>query len=873
MLGRKAAHGFVCLRCRLQLGSVAARRPTPSSLLPKSHSLLLTSVALSRGRQFSSHYNTDADAATATATTTADAAAAPNPFDAAFSGDVDSKDTKPLDNTSEKNGDKPRIRRIMTAPSTLNVGRNGKINYHRVQLTEALAPYSEKRYKPPSPRPAEHNYFNRGDLMRPRQTKIAVDILGKPGSAIIMERERPEPLVGVPSMAPQPAPDMADLEKAIQLHDIDSGADDATLNLHELRPAVSKVLSKKEFDDLWDTLTNGFTVAQLDSYMSKYLSAAAQLREEARRKNTTAHPWVLERKLWVAANRDGSRPPLRANLLLQDYVTASTSPKAKLVARLMRECWDLSTREVGEKMGFLDVKLRDIEFSLVQVGKRWLGQISEKYQASGMRIALSLSTNTMTITAPEQVAELVLYEINHRLKSARRISFDASLISDQPVSRPLLKEVADITKTVIYSDASTNQIHVCWVPMTSPSIGFEDLGDVVFRFLLQACGRKPRESSATKVLPKSSIQCGRYVDILDAAPKLEWHKRTQSWARWIAPITTSDLSQAETLTLPRSILPVLPTNKATKKKITTSQPHDGWSSQMHADTRAVYGHVLLGSSASSYSRNRLVFNGPRAFVPKVPPLRSLGFPAASSDAGIPKETLGAPTYTPNEDTSIWYTTLVLRFIPTPYQAPDILASAPVLELRIEADGEMETKRLVSLRAVTDIFNGDVLIPAGPVDVRIQQERYFSLDGADLGQHAAPVLDFVNRSQLEPWNGKLNTPPNFQGMPIPRRFLKGELANTTTTATTTDANDDVVGIDYMLIGIEDHRVIAADYQGFKLAYRSVEAGRRGGKREEVSLDAAASDDMSPAEAKSKQAEFMTAASRLAAGDGTFQWQQW
>lgn len=184
-----------------------------------------------------------------------------------------------------------------------------------------------------------------------------------------------------------------------------------------------------------------------------------------------------------------------------------------------------------------------------------------------------------------------------------------------------------------------------------------------------------------------------------------------------------------------------------------SPPPGPWSSNLITDTQAIFGQVLHAQpphphspSSAPIASQSLDTSLPRSFVPTLPPLTAFGFPSNIHEEGL------------------WHSILVLHFLPSP-SSPD----APPLELRVEAD-HAELKRIVSLRAVTSHFDGDVLFPAAPVDLRLRQDRYFELHGDGMDVHAPAILEFMKAADLRPWAGKLATPPNLEGLMLPRRIL-------------------------------------------------------------------------------------------------------
>jgi hypothetical protein len=60
--------------------------------------------------------------------------------------------------------------------------------------------------------------------------------------------------------------------------------------------------------------------------------------------------WILKQWPWVPEIEAGMR---RTDPLLRSYVQESTTPKKRLAALLMRQCWGLSVQERQNQQGYL----------------------------------------------------------------------------------------------------------------------------------------------------------------------------------------------------------------------------------------------------------------------------------------------------------------------------------------------------------------------------------------------------------------------------------------------------------------------------------------------------------------------------------------
>lgn len=315
MLGRKltGSASFVCLRCRLQLAGAPNRIPFPA----------LTSTASLRNPR--RYQWTQAN----------------------FFGEDEPKDRLADDKNAES--------RFSNEPNWDDDAdlwansRNDDMGASR---------------SPPPPRPLRHprnrTYKTRGHFVSPEHEGLSIDILGKPGGAIVLretraieKRARPPALVLDADNGP------IDPASLLAAAIVGSASEDILLNIHELKPETL-ILTEKEFNKLKGTLVKGFTSAQLGLYLREHQQAGRFVQEEA--ETVDEHPWILERHPWA---------PIFANVTqevdshLVGYIFRGMAPKERLAIRLMRECWDVSSQKVLDKDGHVSLQLRDVEFSLL----------------------------------------------------------------------------------------------------------------------------------------------------------------------------------------------------------------------------------------------------------------------------------------------------------------------------------------------------------------------------------------------------------------------------------------------------------------------------------------------------------------------------
>lgn len=306
MLGRKlaASASFVCLRCRFQLAGTTKRLPFPA-------------VAVSPVRNPRRYLGTHG---TPTATDE------PNERD---DGEIRAAPDFEIEPFNEGS----------------NEGANGSFAHYR------------------APAPPNRRYRSRGHELSPAQEGLPIGILGKPGSAIIMRERKMKKKLRGPAQPESEATanSRVDMARLLPAKRTDATTDEAQLNIHELKPAGTQILSENEFMMLKDTLMEGFTSSQLMNYMKEYRVVQQQLAQ-VDTDSSKRPPWLLELRPWVPAV-ENAVPDVGPQL--DGYITSDMTRKERLAMRLMRECWDLSYQEIQDRHGYLSLKLRDKEFSLL----------------------------------------------------------------------------------------------------------------------------------------------------------------------------------------------------------------------------------------------------------------------------------------------------------------------------------------------------------------------------------------------------------------------------------------------------------------------------------------------------------------------------
>lgn len=301
-------------------------------------------------------------------------------------------------------------------------------------------------------------------------------------------------------------------------------------------------------------------------------------------------------------------------------------------------------------------------------------------------------------------------------------------------------------------------------------------------------------------------------------------------------------------------------------------------------SNAIFGHVLhlnnQYAAASIKAVTDAASTSRRTVNPFIPPVTGLDLPA------------WVPYKTPKYMTSL----IIMRFTPTSATATPSSADAPapVLELRLKATDE-EIIGIDSLRAIAHTHLSDVCLPSGHVDIRATQRLVAELPGyrLDRTEGMQPLTQFLKDAHLNFGKGRLITPPVLDGLGLPnwmfyapekdvqspflRNRVLAELYDADKAASSPTKTDGskpkkpsrktkakkstsaaapaaapayspydasanmLTPTSYIFSGLEIHRSVETSYDGWKLSYKSVEAGAGGGRRAELDLEAVPSGD--------------------------------
>ncbi|RKU45400.1 hypothetical protein DL546_004959 [Coniochaeta pulveracea] len=667
---------------------------------------------------------------------------------------------------------------------------------------------------------------HKGQRLKQTAQDLPIDILGKPGHAIVLrdvgpaKRRMLQQLIEEEKGKEQKSSNLDEqlsqiCESAEQPNPPSS--DEVLRNIDELKPARS-VIPRRDFNVLKKKLSDGFTKSQLATYITTEAAKDTVKRRTDRKTGKgSRRPWIVEESAWTPENH----LPGSLDALMTGYLSKNPSPKERLVVGLLRRCWNLSVEELQKTQGFLDVVLKETQFELLLLGnRRWLDSISRSLLEANTQIELIRAQRIVRVVAPKATAEYIINEICAILDKAAIRKLDATNISLARLEDSVLEEVGRMTHTVVQA-TSRGRIQVSWLPVVEPTKeGLEDLGDVVHRLLRSGYGFQHHGQTTTSVFPDPHTRGGWYLIDYHSKMKMGWKDRLADWGRWT--IATPRLGTKAVATCP-----AIPDTIVSHPFETSSSPStqaDGWLSQPQATTRAIFGHVLhkeppaqsYHSTESKHTKqddtlptDQLKPDLDRTLVPIIPPLTSIAALTAQSKHTTPSDT-----------------TIVMRFLPIsskPSPKPSSSIPMPSLELILSSDPSTPEDDLTisSLRATTSVSTHDILLPSQPVDIRLVHTTSYTLPGSNVPDHLPQVVSFLQASDLRPSDGVLVTPPRFaKKLRLPARLV----------GTTEDLE-----VEYMFAGLEMRRSVSTEVDGWKLAYTSVEAGQGGGRRAELALE--------------------------------------
>lgn len=256
-----------------------------------------------------------------------------------------------------------------------------------------------------------------------------------------------------------------------------------------------------------------------------------------------------------------------------------------------------------------------------------------------------------------------------------------------------------------------------------------------------------------------------------------------------------------------------------------------WQSSAQRRLSATLGHVLfadvsaqsgmtealpaLPTSTTSNDRRSFLSNGP---VPGFWPLL---------DKLTQKDSLRVAEQKSDIDTrgEVWIR-LVPMSVSQGAKKTDLVL--PDIELCVRVDTSTNIARLDKVNLMLSSRESDILLPDEATDLRFTDETFITA-GSSFEE---TVNQFIQASNLDTFGQeRLRTPPKAQIL-IPKHALLNTRGTKVTKAP--DIPNEGLLAEYTFSSLEHRSSLSTSYEGCKLQYTIIEAGKTGGRRSEIRL---------------------------------------
>ncbi|EGR49795.1 uncharacterized protein TRIREDRAFT_121203 [Trichoderma reesei QM6a] len=666
----------------------------------------------------------------------------------------------------------------------------------------------------------------RDELVQSRSVPVAA--LGEQIDAIMLknpnEMKRPKRAVRRVQQEVTEATVELDPERDGMVDDADENGEEAMeaalKNIDDLRPADKTILPIQDFDALANTLLEGFNHNQLTRY---FIQKRLELSQHGLGKPVT-YPWIVKQGPWVAAKPD-HWGPLR--------------PKQRQVIMIMQLLWNLEVQEQVEGLGRTLLWLQPRVFELIAPPNSVvLEQLSRDflYQSNKEKITTNFDDCRINIYARKSTIPVILTHLDEVVKSIRSQKISSDHFQENDLDEGLLQELERITKTHIEHNEKKRELEISWLEKRDLTSSEEDAdtsetpADVALRLLLEQPA-KEHQSSVQIIAPSNGNkpQDASFISHQRENRSMSWKDKLRQWSRYVLPVgQTAAMKDDVSAQFAQAI------------SFPVSAPKTLNGFEQSCQVTATFGHVLHGRSSRTAAA---MAKHHRPLSPVLP------HPASFT------------SLTEEDKLVVQRTTMILNFCPDPTQTPAKFdPEPPSIQLRLPVDPGTDLSDVSIppgsvLVGIAAKHVSDVLLPGESVDVRLTQHHLLPLDPS----HEF-VKDFISKCKFDLPQSLVKTPSKAT-FPIPKAW-------TTTPKATGRPSKATINVPYLFTGSEIHQAVELEFQGHTLRYSSIDAGRHGGLRQELSLLAGPpqSQDASPlALDKAEASRFLSLVGGLAEGN--------
>lgn len=362
----------------------------------------------------------------------------------------------------------------------------------------------------------------------------------------------------------------------------------------------------------------------------------------------------------------------------------------------------------------------------------------------------------------------------------------------------------------------------------------ETPADIALRLLLEQQSKDDQNS--VHIITPSEVdkaKDGSFISHQRERRSMRWKDKLKPWSRYVLPVGQNTTAGDD---ISGHLLEVasLPTSSDSKAKKEAEL----------VVTTAAFGQVLHGKGSRTV-----------ATMAKHRRLLSPILPHPASFTSIMDE----------DKPLTQRTTITLNFSPDPMHYPKDTNSTLLsvqLQLPVDPVTDIADSSLPSgstLFGVTAHSVSDILLPSESVDIRLAQQHLVPLDASQ-----EPIKEFLSHCEFDLPKGILRTPSKIT-LSIPKAWAADPKAKRKPSKTAT------INAPYIFMGLETHQIAEFNFHGHTLRYDSIDAGRHGGHRQELFLQAgpirqeSEDQDKSPFELNEEEAStFLSLAGEIATG---------
>ncbi|KAI9720825.1 MAG: hypothetical protein M1812_002664 [Candelaria pacifica] len=703
-----------------------------------------------------------------------------------------------------------------------------------------------------------------GSYVREHSATLDAMSLGVPSEVIILRdakierssaRELTDPDEEVRLMSAAEMLSSVEVEKEL------IGAEVINSNIDQHRPADvrERTITKEAFDSLYKELHDGFTMPQLTRYL-EHLKTSLKSEAEATSSDLkpTEEPPVLERSAWTLGVTPFVEHKLD-NYLYKD--SRDLTRKENLAIRVLRDGWGLRIKEEIESLGELELRLRPQKLSLLLNERRaFLPVIVKQWNA---RIDVSRTRGIVRITADQQTATNVYGIIRDIMTNVHRMEVDLHPL------QALLQNVEGGLERL--RGSTSHKIS----ELTGTELEFTKDGK---KLIISYHGRKAVVESGTNEVqdarrlflasilpPKNShppitwdAKASESLGILCPPTKLDlsWKDREKSWSRWTFPLTaeSNEGRNGERPVQSRSS-PIVPSSRVRNRvhedlfgelqentsvlglRLNQEECNElqavstpGTENSLAVSKTVNWTHSSKGArQVCSVLLGQVLHEAQDATSPQRIDAREL---MELQNRTMSTSISGALVVLKSLPFRRLHESLYLRLLPSPWTplGVDAMKAFPEIELRVSLRGDKKEPFLQRVSALLDQRVSDVMLPEKRADLRFRREVTSELLDA---REDKVIAAFLRDSHLDTLGrGRLRTPASLN-LHVPRRMIKTKDMKLSNTDTIKESIEEVE-VEYLFSGLDYRHSVTMDWEGDRLDYTTIEAGKIGGRRTELRL---------------------------------------